>query len=123
MNNGIANLNIEESAALEQNSDQMLANALQVNQAQINAISVGISDLDNQVSQSNDPVEIANLLQQIAVQIPETYRLRRNALSAQFAAGEITLSAINTGIAALNIEESAATGAEQRCRYSQIHCG
>ena len=108
LNNGIANLNIEESAALEQNSDQMLANALQVNQAQINAISVGISDLDNQISQSNDPAEIANLLQQIAVQIPETYRLRRNALSAQFAAGEITLSAINTGIAALNIEESAA---------------
>ena len=108
LNNGIANLNIEESAAIEQNSDRKLANALQVNQAQINAISVGISDLDNRISQSNDPAEIATLLMQIAAQIPEIYRLRRNALSAQFAAGEITLSAINTGIAALNIEESAA---------------
>ena len=108
LNTGIANLNIEESAALEQNSDQMLANALQVNQAQIDAISVGVSDLENQISQSNDPAEIATLLMQIAVQIPETYRLRRNALSKQYAAGEITRDAINTGIAALNIEESAA---------------
>ena len=108
LNNGIANLNIEESAAQEQNSDRQLANALQVNQAQINAISVGISALENQISQSNDPAEIATLLMQIAVQIPETYRLRRNALSKQYAAGEITRDAINTGIAALNIEESAA---------------
>ena len=108
LNNGIANLNIEESAAIEQNSDRQLANALQVNQAQINAISVGISALENQISQSNDPAEIATLLSQIAVQIPEIYRLRRNALSAQFAAGEITLDGINNGIAALNIEESAA---------------
>ena len=108
LNNGIANLNIEESAAIEQNSDRQLANALQVNQAQIDAISVGISDLDNQISQSNDPAEIATLLMQIAVQIPEIYRLRRNALSKQYAAGEITRDAINTGIAALNIEESAA---------------
>ena len=108
LNNGIANLNIEESAAIEQNSDRQLSNALQVNQAQINAISVGISDLENQISQSNDPAEIATLLMQIAVQIPETYRLRRNALSKQFAAGEITLDGINNGIAALNIEESAA---------------
>ena len=108
LNNGIANLNIEESAAIEQNSDRQLANALQVNQAQINAISVGISDLENQISQSNDPAEIATLLMQIAVQIPESYRLRRNALSKQYAAGEITRDAINTGIAALNIEESAA---------------
>ena len=107
LNNGIANLNIEQSAALERNSDQMLANALQVNQAQIDAISVGISDLDNQISQSNDPAEIARLLMQIAVQIPETYRLRRNALSAQYAAGEITLEQINTGMAQLNIEQSA----------------
>ena len=108
LNNGIANLNIEESAAIEQNSDRQLSNALQVNQAQINAISVGISALENQISQSNDPAEIATLLSQIAVQIPEIYRLRRNALSAQFAAGEITLDGINNGIAALNIEESAA---------------
>ena len=107
-NTSIAQLGIEESAALEQNSDQRLANTLLINQQQTEAVSSVISELENRISQSNDPAEIAQLLMQIAEQIPEIYRLRRNALSAQFAAGEITLSAINTGIAALNIEESAA---------------
>ena len=107
-NTSIAQLNIEQSAALEQNSDQRLANTLLINQQQTEAVSSAISELENRISQSNDPAEIAQLLMQIAEQIPEIYRLRRNALSAQFAAGEITLSAINTGIAALNIEESAA---------------
>ena len=107
-NTSLANLNIEQSAALEQNSDAKLANTLRINQQQTEAVSSAISELENRISQSNDPAEIAQLLMQIAEQIPEIYRLRRNALSAQFAAGEITLSAINTGIAALNINESAA---------------
>ena len=107
-NTSIAQLNIEQSSALEQNSDQRLANTLLINQQQTEAVSSAISELENRIAQSNDPAEIAQLLMQIAEQIPEIYRLRRNALSAQFAAGEITLSAINTGIAALNIEESAA---------------
>ena len=109
LNTGIAQLNIEQSAAIEQNADAQLANALVINQQMVDAISVGISELESRIAQSNDPVsEIQTLLSQIAEQIPEIYRLRRNALSAQYAAGEITLSAINTGIAALNIEESAA---------------
>ena len=107
-NTSIAQLNIEQSAAVEQNSDQQLANTLLINQQTTEAVSSVISELENRIAQSNDPAEIAQLLMQIAEQIPEIYRLRRNALSAQFAAGEITLSAINTGIAALNIEESAA---------------
>ena len=107
-NTSLANLNIEQSAALEQNSDAKLANTLRINQQQTEAVSSAISELENRISQSNDPAEIAQLLMQIAEQIPEIYRLRRNALSAQYAAGEITLSAINTGIAALNINESAA---------------
>ena len=105
---GIAQLNIEQSAAIEQNADAQLANALVINQQMVDAISVGISELESRIAQSNDPAEIQTLLSQIAEQIPEIYRLRRNALSAQYAAGEITLDAINTGIAALNIEESAA---------------
>ena len=108
LNTGIAQLNIEQSAAIEQNADAQLANALVINQQQIDAISVGISELESRIAQSNDPAEIQTLLSQIAEQIPEIYRLRRNALSQQYAAGEITLDAINTGIAALNIDESAA---------------
>ena len=106
-NTELANLNIEQSAALEQNSDAKLANTLRINQQQTEAVSSAISELENRISQSNDPAEIAQLLMQIAEQIPEIYRLRRNALSAQYAAGEITLSAFNTELANLNIEESA----------------
>ena len=106
-NTSLANLNIEQSAALEQNSDAKLANTLRINQQQTEAVSSAISELENRISQSNDPAEIAQLLMQIAEQIPEIYRLRRNALSAQYAAGEITLSAFNTELANLNIEESA----------------
>ena len=105
---GIAQLNIEESAALEQNSDAMLANALSTNQAAAEAINTHIAGLENRISQSNDPAEIASLLQQIATQIPEIYRLRREALQRQFDAGEITLQALNTGLAQANIDESAA---------------
>ena len=107
-NTSLANLNIEQSAALEQNSDQQLANTLLINQQQTEVVSVAISELENRISQSNDPAEIARLLMDIATQIPEIYRLRRNALSKQFAAGEITSSAFNTEFANLNIEESAA---------------
>ena len=108
LNTGIAQLNIEQSAAIEQNADAQLANALVINQQQIDAISVGISELESRIAQSNDPAEIQTLLSQIAEQIPEIYRLRRNALSQQYAAGEITLSAFNTSLANLNIEQSAA---------------
>ena len=108
LNTGIAQLNIEQSAAIEQNADAQLANALVINEQQIDAISVGISELESRIAQSNDPAEIQTLLSQIAEQIPEIYRLRRNALSQQYAAGEITLSAFNTSLANLNIEQSAA---------------
>ena len=108
LNTGIAQLNIEQSAAMEQNADAQLANALVINQQQIDAISVGISELESRINQSNDPAEIQTLLSQIAEQIPEIYRLRRDALSKQFAAGEITLSAFNTSLANLNIDQSAA---------------
>ena len=108
LNTGIAQLNIEQSAAMEQNADAQLANALVINEQQIDAISVGISELESRIAQSNDPAEIQTLLSQIAGQIPEIYRLRRNALSQQYAAGEITLSAFNTSLANLNIEQSAA---------------
>ena len=108
LNTGLANLNIEESAAIERNSDQQLANTLQINQEAVDTISTEISDLENAISQSNDPAEIAQLLTQIAEQIPEIYRLRRDGLQKQYAAGEITLSALNAGISSLNIEESAA---------------
>ena len=108
LNTGIASLNIEASAALEQNSDAQLANALLINQQAVEAINAEISGIENAISQSNDPAEIATLLQQIAIQIPEIYRLRREALQSQYDAGEITLSALQTGIAQLNIEESAA---------------
>ena len=101
-------MNIEESAALEQNGDQILANTLRINQEAVAAISTEISGLEQTLTTSNDPAEIATLLMQIAVQIPETYRLRREALQAQYDAGEITLSALNTGIAASNIDEAAA---------------
>ena len=108
LNTGIAQLNIEQSAAMEQNADAQLANALVINQQQIDAISVGISELESRIAQSNDPAEIQTLLSQIAEQIPEIYRLRRNALSKQYAAGEVTIDAFNTGLASLNIEQSAA---------------
>ena len=107
-NTSIAQLNIEQSAAVEQNSDQQLANTLLINQQTTEAVASAISDLENRISQSSDPAEIARLLMEIAEQIPEIYRLRRNALSAQYAAGEITLQAINTGMANLNIEQAAA---------------
>ena len=108
LENGIASLGIEESAALEQNSDAQLTNALRINQQATDAVATEIAALENTISQSNDPAEIANLLIQIAEQIPEIYRLRREALQAQYDAGEITLSALNTGITQLNIDESAA---------------
>ena len=108
LNTGIAQFNIDASAALEQNSDAQLANTLSSNQQAITTISVGVSALQNSISQSNDPAEIANLLIQIATQIPEIYRLRRDALQAQYDAGEITVAALNTSISQLNIDESTA---------------
>ena len=108
LDNGLAALDIEESAAIEQNSDAQLANALRTNQEAQGTINTQIAGLENAISQSNDPAEIATLLMQIAEQIPEIYRLRREALQKQFDAGEITLSTLNTGIAELNIDESAA---------------
>ena len=105
---GLEQLGIEESAALEQNSDAMLSNALRINQQAVEAINTHIAGLENRISQSNDPVEIATLLQLIAVQIPEIYRLRREGLQKQFDANEITLSTLQTGLAEANIDESAA---------------
>ena len=108
LKNGIASLDIEQSAAIERNDDQRLANTLVINQQAVEAINTEISGIENAISQSNDPAEIATLLQQIAVQIPEIYQLRRETLQSQYDEGEITLSALQTGLAELGIEESAA---------------
>ena len=43
-NTSIAQLNIEQSAAVEQNSDQQLANTLLINQQTTEAVSSAISD-------------------------------------------------------------------------------
>ena len=118
LENGIAALGIEESATIEQNSDAQLANALRINEQATDAVATEIAALENAIAQSNDPAEIESLLQQIAEQIPEIYRLRRDALQAQYDAGEITLSALNTGIAQFNIDERG-SGAEQRCAVSE----
>ena len=108
LENGIASLGIEQSAALEQNSDAQLTNALRINQQATDAVATEIAALENTIGQSNDPAEIESLLQRIATQIPEIYRLRRDALQAQYDAGEITLLALNTSISQLNIDESGA---------------
>ena len=107
LNTGLAVIDTEQSAAVEQNSDAQLANALRINQEAVESLNVGVSSLEDAIAQSNDPTEIANLLIQIAAQIPEIYRLRREALQAQYDAGEITIETLNTGIAQLNIDESA----------------
>ena len=107
-NASLTQLNSSESAELEQQSDAVLANALQINSEAVESISVGIRDLENRIAQSNDPTEIQTLLAQIAEQIPEIYSLRREALQAQYDAGEITKTALENGIAQLNIDESAA---------------
>ena len=112
LNTGIAQFNIDASAAVEQNSDAQLANTLSSNQQAITTISVGVSALQNSISQSNDPAEIANLLIQIATQIPEIYRLRREALQAQYDAGEITVAALNTSILTAEYRRIGGTGAE-----------
>ena len=88
--------------------DEAVAAALQANQQAVEAINVAIANLENTVSQSNDPAEIASLLQQIAEQIPERYRLLREALQHQLAAGDITQSQFDTSIRELNTGESAA---------------
>ena len=76
--------------------DTTLAAALQANQESIAAINTAIAGLDASISQSNDPAEIEQLLQQIAIQIPERYRLRREALQQQLDAGDITQAAFDT---------------------------
>ena len=85
-------------------ADDVLANALRLTQDAIAAINTAIAGFDATIAQSNDPDEIASLLEQIAEQISEGFRLRREALQQQFDAGEITREALNTGIAQLNID-------------------
>ena len=100
LENGIAALNIKESATIEQNSDAQLANALRINEQATDAVATEIAALENAIAQSNDPAEIAKpFTYRLPTQIPEIYRLRRDALQAQYDAGEITLSALNIGIA------------------------
>ena len=99
---------VDPAQAAQQAADEALAAALSANQDAQNTITVEISRLENAISTSNDPAEIATLLQLIAEQIPETYRLRREALQTQFDAGKLTQAALENGIAALGIEQSAA---------------
>ena len=87
--------------------DATLAAALQANQESVEVINTAITALENTISQSNDPAEIASLLQQIAQRIPERYRLRREALQRQLDANKITQTAFDTAIAQLNSDESA----------------
>ena len=61
---------VDPAQAAQRAADEALANALRANQDAQNTINVEISALENAISQSNDPAEIATLLQQIAGQIP-----------------------------------------------------
>ena len=106
--NGAAAAETRDPEAETSVADDVLANALRLTQDAIAAINTAIAGFDATIAQSNDPDEIASLLEQIAEQISEGFRLRREALQQQFDAGEITREALNTGIAQLNIEQSAA---------------
>ena len=57
-NASITELNTSEAAELERNSDEQLANTLQINQEAVEAIATSISGLENAIAQSNDPAEI-----------------------------------------------------------------
>ena len=97
----------DAAQAAQRAADEALANALRANQDAQGMINVEISRVENVIAQSNDPAEIAQLLQQIAEQIPEIYTLRKEALQTQFDAGKLTQEGLETGITSLGIEESA----------------
>ena len=84
-----------------------LTEVLARNQEQINVINVGIAALDQAIGQSNDPAEIASLLQQIAERIPEKYRLLREALQVKLDAEDIEKAEYDAALKQLGIDETA----------------
>ena len=66
LENGIASLGIEQSAALEQNSDAQLTNALRINEQATDAVATEIAALENTIAQSNDPAKSKAFYIQIA---------------------------------------------------------
>ena len=80
---------------------------MRINQEAQTAISTEISALEQAIATSNDPTEIVELLRQIASQISEKYRLKREALQAQFDANEITIGQLRDGLLQLDTAEAA----------------
>ena len=108
LNTGIAQLNIDESGALEQNSDAQLATALSQHNTDIENINTATGVLQDQIRNSDDPANIAQLTTDLRTAIEQKYALQRQILQAQLDAQEITIAQFEAQLGGLNVQEGQA---------------
>ena len=108
MNTSISQLNIDESGALEQNSDAQLANALSQHNTDIENINTATGVLQDQIRSSDDPANIAQLTIDLRTAIEQKYALQRQILQAQLDAQEITIAQFEAQLGGLNVQEGQA---------------
>ena len=102
----MARANIDESAALERNSDQQLANTLGVLNTDAQIVNTEITSLSEQIRNSDDPAEIARLVVDLQTAVMEKYRLQREVLQKRLDAEELTIRDFNAQLGSINLAET-----------------
>ena len=108
-NASLSELQSNEAREVERHSDAVLANTLRIIDEDAQLINASITALETQIDQSNDPAEIATLLDQVPALITEKYRLLRQALDEKYVAGEISVDVYNTSLTAINNSKASET--------------
>ena len=108
-NASLSELQSNEAREIERHSDAVLANTLRIIDEDAQLINASITALETQIDQSNDPAEIATLLDQVPALITEKYRLLRQALDEKYVAGEISVDVYNASLTAINNSQASET--------------
>ena len=87
-------------------AEDALASVIEAINEDVQLINASITSIETQIDQSNDPVEIAELLSQVPALITEKYQQLRDALETRFAEGEITEDVFNASLSELESSKS-----------------
>ena len=108
-NASLSELQSNEAREVERHSDNVLANTLRIIDEDAQLINASITALQTQIDASNDPAEIARLLDQVPALITEKYRLLRQALDEKYVAGEVSVDVYNASLKAINNSQASET--------------
>ena len=105
-NASLSELQSNQARDLERHSDAVLVNTVRAINEDVQRIDASITEIQTQIEALSEPDEIVALLSEIPGLLTEKYQKLRDALDAQYAAGEISVDVYNASLSELQSNQA-----------------